>query len=501
MTRPEPRAAAFALAVVLASATIWTALPAALLSAPHGDNVEQLNWSHALQWGYFKHPPLPTWLLHAAIAVFGPSATLTYALAMACVAVALLLLWRCAYEVMDPGRALVALLVSSADYYLMGRGSFLNHNTVMLPFVALSAWAVLRIARGAGWQAWLVLGLAQALGLLTKYQMALVLCANGAALLAAGAHRQPRFAAHLALASAATLLPLIPHALWVADHGFSTFEYAGHSLLADLPPGPRTVACASFLAQQLARLAPALLALALAHGLARARPHDSGATQTVQAGTAAARAGDREAQRALTMLALVPLAGIVLLVLIVGVAPQNHWGASSTLLIPLLLVSRVRPGAQIPVRTALAATVLCHAGAIAWNVTAARIDPGPHHRFAARTLAALAQRRWSQHETGPIRIVLGPDWEAGSIALYLPDHPAVLPNGDWRQAPWIDRDTLRRCGALVVARIGSPLHQQLPPTLADSATDLAVLTAPGPHGGDSSVQAALIAPETGSYCP
>ncbi len=163
-----------ALAVVAACALIWAALPALLLSAPHGDNVEQLNWSHALQWGYFKHPPLPTWLLRAAIELFGPSATLTYALAMACVALALLLLWRCARLVLEPELALIALLVSSADYYLMGRGSFLNHNTVMLPFVAASAWAVLQIVQAGSWSLWLVLGLAQGLGLLTKYQMALI---------------------------------------------------------------------------------------------------------------------------------------------------------------------------------------------------------------------------------------------------------------------------------------------------------------------------------------
>jgi len=484
-------------------------MPAVLLTAPHGDNVEQLNWSHALQWGYFKHPPLPTWLLHAAIGVFGPSATLTYALAMACVAVALLLLWRCASEVMEPRKALVALLVSSANYYLMGRGSFLNHNTVMLPFVALSAWAVLRIARGGGWQAWLILGLAQALGLLTKYQMGLVMCANGAALLAAGAHRQPRFGAHLLLASAATLLPLIPHALWAADHGFSTFEYAGHSLLADLTAVQRATACASFLGQQLSRLAPALLALALAHWLARPSrpvpqaqpPETSPAPPGTDAADAADTVGAEQAKRALVWLALVPPAGIVLLVLIAGVAPQNHWGASTTLLIPLLLVSRMRPSVEIPLGKALAATVLCHAGAIAWNITAAQIHPGPHHRFAARSLAALAQQHWSQHQAGPIRVVLGPDWEAGSIALYLPDRPAVLPNGNWREAPWIDPDMIRRCGALVIARTGAPLRDQLPASFVDSATDVAMLTAPARGGSLSSVQAARIAPTPGLHCP
>ena len=250
--------------ILLACALVWTALPSLLQLAPHADNVEQLNWSHSYQWGYFKHPPLPTWLLRTAIGLFGPSAVLTYALAMTCVGLALWLLWLCARQVLEPRAALVALLFSTANYYLMGRGSFLNHNTVMLPFVALSTWAVLRIVAGAGWSMWLLLGLAQALGLLTKYQMALTVMGNLAALLWVGAHRQPRFGRHLTLAGAVTVLPLVPHAVWLSGHDFGTMQNFSHSLLAHLGPVERLRACLGFLGQQVARLAPALLAVLLA---------------------------------------------------------------------------------------------------------------------------------------------------------------------------------------------------------------------------------------------
>jgi 4-amino-4-deoxy-L-arabinose transferase-like glycosyltransferase len=506
-----------ALSVAATCAVVWSVLPALLLSAPHADNVEQLNWAHGLQWGYFKHPPLPTWLLRAAIDVFGSSAALTYALAMACSALALFLVWLCARQMMGPRRALIALLLSTGNYYLMGRGSFLNHNTVMLPFVALSAWAVLRIVRGAGWPVWLLLGLAQALGLLTKYQMALIILANAAALLSAGVHRQPRFAAHLALAGAATVLPLVPHAIWLADHRFSTFEYAGHSLLAGLGPVQRLVACATFLAQQLARLAPALFALALTRVFAwrsasalRASAGKPGIGPSDEPGLCAEACSPEagltaEARRAqaaaLAMLALLPIAGIVLLVLVAGVAPQNHWGSSATLLIPLLWVSRWPPRLRPSLGAVAAATVLCHAGAIGWNVAVWKFDPGPHHRFAAQALAALAQRYWSTYQSGPIRLVLGPDWEAGAIALYLPQRPAVLPSGDWRQAPWVDPDLMARCGALVIGRVELPLEQQLPASQATRAVDPTVLKAQDRLGRSSAVRVALIAPSPGTGCP
>jgi len=96
--------------------------------------------------------------------------------------------------------------------------------------------------------------------------------------------------------------------------------------------------------------------------------------------------------------------------------------------------------------------------------------------------------------------VLGPDWEAGSIALYLAGHPAVLPNSDARQAPWIDRDLISRCGALVIARTDQPLERQLTAGQAASTTNLTILEATDSLGRESTIQAALIAPEPGLSC-
>jgi 4-amino-4-deoxy-L-arabinose transferase-like glycosyltransferase len=477
---------------VAACAIAWTVLPALLLSAPHGDNVEQLNWSHGAAWGYSKHPPLPTFLLRAAIDVFGRSATLTYALAMTCVAAALLVLWRCARLLLPPDAALAALLLSSVNYYLMGRGSFLNHNTVMLPFVALSAWAVLKIASGAGWRAWLMLGLVQALGVLTKYQMGLIACANGLALLAAGAHRQPRFVRHALLAAGATLLPLIPHVAWLSTHQFSTFHYAGQSLLAGLGPGARLRGAGAFLGQQLGRLAPVAIAGAIAWVIDRATRH------AAQPGTIAVMGG--APARAFMVMALAPLAGIVALILVVGVAAQNHWGASATLLVPVwLCIVLPRFSSRSTLSCALAVLAV-HAGAIAWNVYVWAFNPGPHHRFAAQPLAALVQAYWARHASGDIPVLIGADWEAGSLSIYLPGQPPVVPAGDWTQSPWVDPDTVDACGGLAVGRPGTPLDQQVPGFRGADLLDPDAISWRGARGRESTVQLAYLAPRAGASC-
>jgi 4-amino-4-deoxy-L-arabinose transferase-like glycosyltransferase len=505
--------------VLLITAAIvlcWTLLPAVLQTVPHADNVEQLNWSHALDWGYLKHPPLPTALLWAASSLVGPSATLTYLLAMLCVGATLLLLWRCALLLADRPTALLAMLLCSTNYYLMGRGSFLNHNTVMLPFVAASALLVLRIVGAASGRGtshlWVLLGLVQALGLLTKYQMAIVIAANGAALLACVPWRLPGralpFFLHAVLCAAATVAPLIPHYLWLQQHDFSTFTYAGQNLLAALPLGARLVHTLGFVAQQIGRLAPVGICLGLALLLQRLRrpvaaQGPSGAAEADRAATASrpgAAAPAPALLRALWILAVVPIGIVLALAVFGGVALQNHWGASSTVLLPLLLAVTLRPSARPAAGIALAAAAGVHAAAVLWNIVVALAAPGFHHSFAARPLAELALAHWQAHEKGPLRIVVGPDWDAGAIALELPSHPAVMASGDRRQAPWITDAQIAGCGALVLWRPGQPPEDQLGREFAARITERVILQEQSPRGSVSTIAAGILAP-TGTQCP
>ncbi len=500
----QPQRWPAALLFALLIAWTWSALPALLQSVPHADNVEQLNWAHALQWGYIKHPPMPTWLLHAAISLFGPSAFLTYALGMGCAALALLLVWRCAILLMDERCAFLALLLTSADYYLMGRGSFLNHNTVMLPFVAASAWAVLRIAQGAGWRSWFLLGLVQALGMLTKYQMAIIILANALALLAIAPWRRPRFWAHATLCALATAVPLLPHLFWLQDHDYSTFAYAGHNLLAGLPLGERLTHTLGFVLQQLGKLAPAIIAAGLAVALAR-----YGAARGVDSQTPAATPGSSPMngagasapaqRRALAILALAPLAAVLAISLVGGVAPQNHWGASTTLLLPLFALARIDALRMPSLREMLTAVIAVQAAAVAWSAVVAARSGEFHYSFAARPLAAMALAHWQQHSAGTIEVVIGPDWEAGAIALELPSHPAVLAGGGRAQAPWISDEQIARCGALLLWRPGQSAADQVGTEFAQRLQSPVLLQTTVPRGDKSAIAAGILAP-SGAGC-
>ena len=69
---------------MIAFAAPWLWLLERSTLAPPTDNIEQLTWVRSLEWGYYKHPPLPTWLLWPFVQALGWSAWTTYVLGALC---------------------------------------------------------------------------------------------------------------------------------------------------------------------------------------------------------------------------------------------------------------------------------------------------------------------------------------------------------------------------------------------------------------------------------
>ena len=121
------------LAVYLIS---WTLLSALLLLSSELDSIEQVVWSQSWQWGYYKHPPLPSALLHALNSLFGgPSIGLTVFAAQGCSVVALFYVWLLAKQMLPKKRAIVAVLITSLIAYHIH--VVFNHNHRMSGFYQL----------------------------------------------------------------------------------------------------------------------------------------------------------------------------------------------------------------------------------------------------------------------------------------------------------------------------------------------------------------------------
>ena len=144
-----------------------------------------------------------------------------------------------------------------------------------------------------------------------------------------------------------------------------------------------------------------------------------------------------------------------------GMGLKDMWGMPMFNLSGLLLLA-VLPGrfdgprlARITAMAAVLLALVPAAYAASVLLRADRSDKPsrivwPQAEIASRLLAAY------RSETGAMpRIVAGPVWEAGLVALAAPGMPSVSIDADERKSPWVSAEDIARDGALVVWRTGS----------------------------------------------
>ena len=435
-------------------AAVWLVELACTSFSPPVDNIEQLIWVRSLEWGYYKHPPLPTWLMWLPARVLGISATTSYLLGAAVTLGAMALFWRLLRERRGTTCATLALLGGLCITFYNGRLYYYNHNVVLLLAVVASAACCARAFERRTLRWWAATGVVLGLGALTKYQIVVTVACVVGLWLTQRAWRDPVHVRGVLLATLIALVLVSPHLLWLSTHGFTPFHYAVDSSYgADLRVSQRMASTLLWEADQLLnRALPAWLLLATcALAIARQKPTP-----------AAPRPADcaPDLTRALLVCwGVLPLILMPALSLAFGTRLQTHWG-TPFLLFAVAAAMELKPAAfwnRLRWPVAAVAFVAIQSLLLLVNYVTSPIGLAPFKDSHWRTypskpmtdaMADLARTRLG----GPIRVVAGSVSEAGALAMSLPELPLVLLDGRQDISPWVPRDLVRRCGAVELLR-------------------------------------------------
>lgn len=437
------------LALCLGQVLLWGLAFGLNYTAPEIDSAEQFVWSFSIESGYWKHPPMPSWIMHLLLQVFGPSVALPFVATQVCIVIALAIVWRLGCEFMSPQRSLIAMaLTSLVTYHNLGGDNF-NHSTVVLPFQAATVLFFYFAVRRGGLRWWALAGLFGGLGMLVKYVALLPIAGLVLYLLLDRSLYQRRTLQGLALATGVFALVLLPHALWLERTNFLPFQYA-HSVAQPMAGWLSGLASlADFGLMQFFRMLPMLLCLA--YVLVPRQAHDKGpAAQALQP---ALPAQDR---LFLWVAALAPL----LLTVAYGIAShtelQSRWGTNVFLCSGLLVMALLRRiDTPQMLRRVLGFVVAAHlvlsAGmTLSKTVLADHLHRKTRANFPGAVLAHNAMAVWKTHTDAPLRIVVSDIWLGGNIIANSPQHIAVLIDGHIFKSPWVDENMVRDCGALVL---------------------------------------------------
>lgn len=215
--------------LILLNIVLWALIPGFLFGNLHVDTLEALYWAKEPALGYWKHPPLTTWLL-GLVHFPGPcsifaiqllSQTLTIATAY--------FIWRIARGLGQESAAQLSVFLfftsTLASYYAIQ----INHNSVLAPFMAATLCYGIEYLETRRNRAALGLGIAVALGVYAKYEILFAVIP-----LIFLAIIIPRFrSAFLQWKSygaiALTTLLISPHLYWMHVHGWSSLQHAADS--------------------------------------------------------------------------------------------------------------------------------------------------------------------------------------------------------------------------------------------------------------------------------
>lgn len=434
------------LVLIAAQVVVWTLVPRLFaISLPLDVVSDGLGWGHEWQWGYYKHPPLPSWtveLFFDALGDWGP-----FLLSQIAVAITFALVFAIGRILMPAREAIAGTLLLAGVYYFSIPTPEFNHNVAQMPVWAWATYAYLMASRTGRWRWWAMLGLAAGIGILTKYATAALYLAMLAHLLSTrqGAARFATPGPYLALAVMGIVIA--PHVVWLVHNHFPTFGYAASRAGHGSGVLVRILAPFHFLLSQVVALLPCLI-VAFAIGLLRP-------------GAFAARPSlDEEDFRFLVFLGLGPALVTAALSLATGFGIRDMWGAPMWNLTGLLLVAACRarwPQLSMPrlyAWTAALFVILPFAYVLSTSLVPEWRNKASRTQWPDRAMAADFADAWATRTHRPLAIVASGGWLGGLIAMRLEPRASVFTDGNMRHAPWIDRARLQREGALVVWQTG-----------------------------------------------
>jgi len=217
------RAAMFILAVTLMR-VLWLARDPYPL---YGDEAQYWTWAQALDWGYYSKPPLIAWLIAITTRLLGDNEFGVRVAAPVCHAVIALIVCELGRRRFDArtgawaGVLYVTLPAVSLSSMLM------STDVPLLLFWAIGVLSLTRAIEPEGHRAWIGVGLALGLGLLSKYAMAAFVPSAALYLAASPQHRGVLRTRWPYMALVLGLAIYLPNFSWNLAHGWLSYRHVG----------------------------------------------------------------------------------------------------------------------------------------------------------------------------------------------------------------------------------------------------------------------------------
>ena len=480
----------FALAVQV---FVWALGPALIFGNLHADTLEAAYWGRDWALGYAKHPPMATWLMDLALRTGLQPIFSLMLLSQLTVAVTAFFVWRIARLFASRETAALAVLLYVVSPAATVYAVQANHNSMLAPFWAGTAYLGLLFLEERRWGQAVLLGLVAGLGVLTKYELLFVLVSL--LVLAAATPRYRAAFVHPAsyLAALVFVLVIAPHVWWLDANRWPSLSRA---------MGSEKMESVNALNVSAINLIVGLFALlsvpsALLLGTMRQRAADvitSGPGHRMMASIIGfaplvvlilGAAGTMQVLKPLWVLPLSSTVAVALAVLFPAGGAEEGLSVKRS--------AQIISGASVAVFAGFA-IYLVVAGAIGKPLTAYAAD--------TKKLAEATQALWAENRKTPLACVVVADRKIGpSGVFWLKGRPDFV---DFSSVGWQSPAQIgecRRSGAIAVIADGANILDNFPAACRASVRRVDVPTAPGMGKVLFPLDLVYIPPEEDPRCP
>ncbi|MBI3447081.1 MAG: glycosyltransferase family 39 protein [Magnetospirillum sp.] len=419
----------------------WTFLPLAVNTSLGRDTLQLVYWGREWQAGFFKHPPLISWLTETLFLLFGRHDVVIYGASAAIMLASFACVHQLAKSYLEPWGAMMAVIALPSIGYFSYTIPHFNHNIVLiLPWCLTILFAHRAIEERQAW-AWPFLGLAIGLGFLSKYTILILPFLLLLHVLATPRHR---YILRLPAAWGAVALCVLvasPHLLWLLRNDFAPLRYLAEG--ARMPHDGFITRHIINPLDALACMAGMCASLGIVMLGALGLPKWPGRAVS-------------SADRFLVTMSLGPAFLVMALSAISGGEMRVEWATPFFMTLPILLLRRfyAPPGQSQIGRFMVWSSGLSVAMALTYLLILSGMMPlveeAKWARFPAKALAAEVAKAWKATCSGPLPVLVGDSWLAGLAAYHLPDRPHVYTEANPLMAPWLSDDMVRQSGAVIV---------------------------------------------------
>lgn len=207
-------------AILIAYFSVHVFVRCAISPSLDYDESEQVFLSQCLSYGYNSQPPLYTWVQTGIFEIFGYSVFSLAAFKNLLLCGTYLMVFATVRKATDHvGLAVIAAIgLLTIPQIAWESHRDLSHTVAVTFTTALAFYSVVSLAKDGRSRWYFLIGVAAALGMLSKYNFAIVIVAMIAAGLTIPSYRKCLLDWRMAIAVAIASAMILPHAVWMSGH-------------------------------------------------------------------------------------------------------------------------------------------------------------------------------------------------------------------------------------------------------------------------------------------